>query len=566
MRAAAKELPDIFTTVRRESQKLDGLSVRSKITLGYFLAMGIPTIGALSGLIIGNYYQKDSIQELNAIYQDQSLLHRLESNVARTRLAQELGPHVSSSEDFRAACEKIQKRLEEIEQLSLQLESSQSRAAAVLIPELQQYRITLDRFSKELDIMIATRQSELLSSARTEQHILIIARSQIFREFGQFADRVSTVLHDMDGEIVSAQLNLERAEQLRSQIIIGSVIASVVVSGILAIITIQTISRPLESLTKVAQAVSRNDDTDIRADVLTKDEIGLLAIALNQLIDWVNTYTSDLRTAQLQLIQAEKMSSVGQLIAGIAHEINNPVNFIHGNIRPVEQYVQDLIGVIQAYQSHYPHPPETLQDLLEETDIDFVQQDLPKTISSMKIGTSRIREIILSLRNFSRLDEAGSKRVDIHEGLDNTLLILEHRLDMQQKSSGIKVVRKYSSLPLVECFPGQINQVFMNLLANAIDILEAADSQAEKTISITTRPAGNQRIAIEIADTGSGMTAEVRSRIFDPFFTTKPIGKGTGLGLSISYQIITGQHGGTMRCASELGKGTKFTIEIPLTL
>jgi signal transduction histidine kinase len=272
------------------------------------------------------------------------------------------------------------------------------------------------------------------------------------------------------------------------------------------------------------------------------------------------------------MLQSEKMSALGQMVAGIAHEINNPIGFIHGNITHINRYVQDLLKVIQSYQAHYPDPPQTLQTTLDEVELDFLNEDLGKLLQSLKVGTDRIQQIVLSLRNFSRLDESEFKVADLHEGIDNTLLILQHRLKATPKSPAIEVVKNYGQLPLVECYPGQLNQVFMNLLANAIDALEdliqnpMEDNRQTRSakIWISTQVTAENQVRIAIADNGSGIPEDVRSRIFDPFFTTKPIGKGTGLGLSISYQIVTEKHHGHMWCDSTSGEGTKFVIEIPI--
>ena len=274
---------------------------------------------------------------------------------------------------------------------------------------------------------------------------------------------------------------------------------------------------------------------------------------------------TELHSTQQQLLQTEKMSSLGQLVAGVAHEINNPVSFIHGNLTYIDSYSKDLLKLVQAYQAHYPNPPQTLQATLNDVDLDFLNEDLPKVVQSMNVGTERIREIVLSLRNFSRLDESEFKAVDLHEGIDNTLLILQHRLKAIPESLAIEVVKDYSKLPLVECYPGQLNQAFMNLLANAIDALEESSQQTQlRKIWISTEVRADNRVQIAIADNGSGIPEIVRSRIFDPFFTTKPIGKGTGLGLSISYKIVIEKHHGKMWCDSTLGEGTKFMIEIPV--
>ncbi len=278
-----------------------------------------------------------------------------------------------------------------------------------------------------------------------------------------------------------------------------------------------------------------------------------------------------LKATNSQLVQSEKMSSLGLLLAGVAHEINNPVSFIYGNLAHLTNYTQDLFDHLELYQQHYPNPVAEIQEQREKNDLDFLAEDLPKILSSMSVGVDRICQIVQSLRNFSRHDDSQMKPVNLHEGIDSTLLILNHRLKGNGEKQPIQIVKHYGKLPTVECFAGPINQVFMNILSNAIDALEDANSRQTcremlenpSQIMIGTEVVGNF-VEIKIADNGPGITEEVKQQIFDTFFTTKPIGKGTGMGLSISYQIIVERHKGELYCNSELGKGTEFAIRIPI--
>ncbi len=327
------------------------------------------------------------------------------------------------------------------------------------------------------------------------------------------------------------------------------------------LVVLQLLNEYLKQRQSAQKALEKtNQELEIRVQERTQE--------LSDKNNKIQETLQELQDTQIQLIHTEKMSGLGQLVGGVAHEINNPVTFIDGNIAHAKQYTQDLLSLVELYQTHFPEPPIEIEDELETIEIDYLKEDICKIHESMKVGTQRIRDIVLSLRNFSRLDEADFKQVDIHEGIDSTLMIVQNRLKLKADSSEIAIIKEYDRLPLVECYPSQLNQALMNILANAIDAIEKEiankDRSFQPKITITTELSDNNRVVIRIADNGCGMSEEVQSKLFDPFFTTKPVGDGTGLGLSITYKIIISKHNGKLSCNSELGKGTEFIIEIPI--
>ena len=308
---------------------------------------------------------------------------------------------------------------------------------------------------------------------------------------------------------------------------------------------------------------------ELQATLTEKEQLAELAKAQSYQLQ---AALDELQQAQMNLIQTEKMSGLGQLVAGVAHEINNPINFIHANLKYLKDYSDDLTKIIKLYQQEYPNPSNEIKEVVESTDLEFLLEDLSDILKSMKFGTDRIQQIVKSLNTFSQHDRAEYKFTDIHEGIESTLHILNSRLKAKDKNSAIQIHKDYAGLPKVECYPSQLNQVFMNILVNAIDAVEERDAQRSleeinshpSSIRISTELLENQQIAIRIADNGSGIVEAKQARIFEPFYTTKPVGRGTGLGLSISYQIIVEKHKGTLTCNSTVGQGTEFTIQIPL--
>lgn len=590
--------------------RLSKPGIGRKIAYGYGLAIGVAILGTSIGLIVGDYYHRQAQRQLMIARRQQMILNKLDKEIVELRshpqrLMMAFGDAIWFDFERTAFLGHVYEMQQAIAALNTFV-TEHPNDLATTVQELQaiseRYEVNTQAYLQWMQDFWEQVDPPRLTPEKVpvaQQTLLVALRQQpmigIEIELERLAEQLDRVLDAAQYQQLLANTQLERAASLRVQIVLASMAIAVLMAATLAVYTSRAIARPIEAVTQVAEQASRDANFQLQAPVLTQDEVGVLAVAFNSLIQKVAFYTQALelnqqtleeqvaaRTQELQqalthiqqtqaqLIQAEKMSSLGQLVAGVAHEINNPVNFIHGNLAHAEEYIQDLLALLEQYRGQFTVLPPTIQAQEEAIDLPFLRQDLPKLFNSMKLGADRIRDIVASLRNFSRLDEAALKEVDIHEGLDSTLMILQNRLKAKPDHPAIQVIKHYAPLPLVECYAGQLNQVFMNILTNAIDALDSQEllssegADLVKTITIRTAVLDNNQVAIHIADNGPGMTPEVRQRLFDPFFTTKPVGKGTGLGMSISYQIITEYHGGSLECLSEPGQGAEFIVKIPI--
>ncbi|MEG4318432.1 MULTISPECIES: ATP-binding protein [unclassified Microcoleus] len=553
-------------------ERFNHLRIGQKISYGYALAIGIAILGTGTGLKVGDYFRKQALIQVNVAQQQQQQLQNLQNTVfeARSqaaRLPAVLGNTVWLQYERDRFVQKINQAKSLISEIQLFAIKNPDRLAIEeknLQSTLQRYAIVIDYYGQLIKLQLKEAQAWDLPANRIDSAQLQMLRTRSGEEaivLDQLADNLTAQIAEIEVQKLQGAEALEEAEGLRNRIILGSMVISALIAVLLADKTSRAIAQPLESVTNVAQQVARESNFNLQVPVTTEDEIGVLAASFNQLIQRVSEYTQELKQTQSQLIQTEKMSSLGQMVAGIAHEINNPVNFIGGNIDYANRYIEDLADLVTLYQKYYPNPPDEIQDCIEDIELEFLREDLPKTLCSMKMGADRIREIVVSMRNFSRLDDGQMKPADIHEGIDSTLVILNHRL-----KQGIQVIKEYGNLPLVDCYGAQLNQVFMNVLGNAIDALEEvkkSDKGFSPTIWMITEVTADNTVTVKIRDNGPGIADASAQQIFDPFFTTKSIGKGTGLGLAISYQIVA-KHQGKIEMNSQIGQGTEFAITLPV--
>ena len=548
------------------------MRIGQKISYGYALAIGIAIFGTAAGQRLGDYFRKQALLQVNVAQQQQQLLQNLQNTVFEARShAARLPTVLGNTVWLQYEQDRFLWKINEAKILISEIEFFTRQNPDKLATEEAEFQAILKESARVIDyyaqlIKLQLKEAEVwnLQPNSIESAQLQMLRTSSGQEaivLDNFAQSLNELISAVEIYKHQGTEALEEAEGLRNRIIIGSMLISALIAVVLADKTSRAIAQPIETVTNVAQQVARESNFNLQVPVTTQDEIGVLAVSFNQLIQRVSEYTQELKQTQSQLIQTEKMSSLGQMVAGIAHEINNPVNFIGGNIDYANKYIQDLTDLVTLYQEYYPNPPDAILERIEDIELEFLREDLPKTLSSMKMGADRIREIVVSMRNFSRSDDGNMKSADIHEGIDSTLVILNHRL-----KQGIQVIKQYGKLPAVECSPAQLNQVFMNVIGNAIDALEEVkkgDKGYSPTIWISTEVTADNTVTVKIRDNGPGIAAGCAQQIFDPFFTTKSIGKGTGLGLAISYQIVA-KHHGKIEVNSQIGEGTEFVITLPV--
>jgi signal transduction histidine kinase len=567
------EKPALFTHLStylsRFTQLVSHLSISKKIAWGYTLALSVVVVGTVTGFTIGDYYQKQALVQREYAFQELRLLHSLKAALLNEQIHQYQLTRLTNLNLWKREYSHLLKQNTELQEIWLELKAYQSNSRYlpknhpdVISQFLTTYEGVPEAYTQQLALIMSQVNLSNLQQEKillVKQQLLNFLENPVALKLHNSSDNIERVVNISYENLRHPEAAIHNAESLRKLIIAIAILLSVGIAILLAKYTSQAIARPLQAVTNIAQTVTQESNFELQAPVTTADEVGTLATSLNQLIEQVNTLLAEQKAeASRQLIQSEKMSSLGRMIAGVAHEINNPVNFIYGNLQHTTTYLQDLFTLLKAYETKASD--DVIQATAEEIDLEFLREDLPKLLQSMEMGATRAREIILSLKNFSRLDESATHPADLHACIDSTLLILNNRI-----KQGISIIKNYGELPTVEAYSGSLYQVFMNILSNAIDAVEEQDNQQlAKEIVITTQRLEENWVEIRITDNGPGISPDNQTKIFENFFTTKALGVGTGLGLSISYQIVVEKHCGRLTCESILGQGTTFAIALPI--
>ena len=560
-------------------RSLSRWNIAQKFAYSYALALGIAIVGTGVGLILGDYYERQAFAALTLTDKQEHYLDNVKTAVLEMRLhPQKLLPTFGKTIFFDLERARFSLYVNRVEENLVDLDrflKNHSHHLSITPEELREIREDIQEYQKTTEnyrsaiaglwrqLDFANLNPEEIASGRLQLLTFMSSPSYLKLEmrFNRLAEDIEQTSLATEIQQNRATQNLNNIRKVRLFIVVGSMGLSAAIAAFLALLTSRAIALPLIAVKNIAQQVTRESNFNLRAPVTTTDEISALAISLNQLIEWMNEYTRELQQTQAQLIHSEKMSSLGQMVSGIAHEINNPVSFIHGNIQYLDDYMQNLLTLIQYYQREYPQPNELILSQTDGIDLEFLVEDFPKILFSMKQGTHRIKSIVTSLRNFSRLDESEMKAVDVHEGLESTLIVLNNYF-----GDRIEIIKDYQDLPQIECYPAQLNQVFLHLLTNATDALKDSlllSSQKQPQIAIRTEKIDTERVRISICDNGTGISSDIQGKLFDPFFTTKPVGKGTGLGLSIVYKIIE-KHQGIININSVKGEGTQVELIFPI--
>ncbi|WP_339376789.1 ATP-binding protein [Nostoc sp. 106C] len=514
------------------------LSIRQKIVFGYGLALGIGVVGITIGLVIGDRYFQEARHQMMLADEEGGLLSSLQGELLEIQIHQpEILTLLQQSQAVKQQTSHLLTDIAEAETVLSQLQDlSKSSLKANLQALLKKYDTTTVVYLSQLKALcqqISSLSSKPEELAKAQQLILELSTSQTAQKFYQFTHELTDFAKTVRERQEEADTAQNQAAEIQAQIIIGSILLSIAIAAILAFYISRIIASPINAVRDVAQKVTQEANFELQAPITTTDEVGALASSLNQLIQQVKHLLEEQQAeAQARLIQSEKMSSLGRMLTGVAHEINNPVNFISGNLAHAKTYIDDLLALLQTYKAEVPNPPDAVQYLIEEIDLEFLKDDLPKLFNSMNVGADRTREIVRSLKDFSRLDEGEAQLVEIHPCIESTLLILNNRL-----KKGISIVRNYGEIPAIPGYTGLLYQVFMNILSNAIDAVEekwAENSLFKPEITIITERWENNFVVVRIADNGSGIAPDTQEKIFETFFTTKPRGIGTGLGLAIS--------------------------------